>query len=273
MSPPQLTQSNVASLPPPEAGVAAWLEPQSELTPFPDLKPLRPALVLPVSRYQVQLPRGPSPAGPVLAAALNTRWQSYVSQLGQCQQDFSEESIHQLRVATRRMIAQLVLLRCITPGPTAGKACRVLKRRLKALGELRDTQVQRLFLERHAARFPELILVRDFLEGRERRLEKAAAARLRGFKTRKLEKWTATLSGYLIGSAGVGGRSNRITAAIERATGSAFAEVVQRRQAIVPADAATIHQTRLAFKKFRYIVESLSPHFTDLTRRELRALA
>jgi CHAD domain-containing protein len=49
--------------------------------------------------------------------------------------------------------------------------------------------------------------------------------------------------------------------------------VVRRRQAIDPANASTIHRTRIAFKKFRYIVESLSPDVTGFGKRELRALA
>ena len=48
---------------------------------------------------------------------------------------------------------------------------------------------------------------------------------------------------------------------------------MKRRQAIDLADLGTIHQTRVAFKRFRYIVESLSPGLTGLTKRQLRTLA
>ena len=54
---------------------------------------------------------------------------------------------------------------------TPEKARRVLKRRMKALGDLRDTHVQRLFIQCRMARFPELILVEDVLRRRERRLQ------------------------------------------------------------------------------------------------------
>jgi CHAD domain-containing protein len=58
-----------------------------------------------------------------------------------------------------------------------------------------------------------------------------------------------------------------------RATANAFAEAVQRRRAINLADLQTIHQTRVAFKRFRYMIESLSPALTGLSKRQLRALA
>jgi CHAD domain-containing protein len=64
-----------------------------------------------------------------------------------------------------------------------------------------------------------------------------------------------------------------LASAVLCATADAFAEAVQHRRAIKPADPRTIHQTRVAFKRFRYMMESLSPALTGLSRRQLRALA
>jgi CHAD domain-containing protein len=58
-----------------------------------------------------------------------------------------------------------------------------------------------------------------------------------------------------------------------RGTTKAFAVAVARRGAIDPADPVTIHRTRVAFKRFRYMVECLSPAFTGLGKRALRPLA
>jgi CHAD domain-containing protein len=275
MMPPQLCQSNVASLPPPpETEIASWLESPPALSPLSNLQPLDSKEPVPFAPTEITFDRpAPRPTGTVLARALARRLDTYINQLRHCQRDFSETSVHELRVATRRLIAQFVLLSCITPGASARKACRLLKRRLKALGKLRDTHVQRLLLERQLTRFPELLLVRDFLQRQERRLERAAAAKVTGFKARKLEKWATDLSEFLVANAGSGRRSARMTAAIERATAGAFGDVVRCRQAIVPTEAANVHRTRLAFKKFRYMVESLSPELTGLGKRELRALA
>jgi CHAD domain-containing protein len=65
----------------------------------------------------------------------------------------------------------------------------------------------------------------------------------------------------------------RLSALVAKEVNEAFADVVRRRQAIDPAHASTVHRTRIAFKKFRYMVESLSPGLTGLGKSDLRALA
>ena len=64
-----------------------------------------------------------------------------------------------------------------------------------------------------------------------------------------------------------------LASTVLRAAAQAFAEAVERRRAIDLADLRTIHQTRVAFKRFRYTMESLSPGLTGLSKRQLRALA
>lgn len=211
--------------------------------------------------------------GLCIAEALDRRWQSYREQLGECQRGFSQAAVHELRVATRRLLAQLTLLACIVPGPTLEKARRTLKRRLAVLGELRDAQVQLAFVDRKAATFPELVLLHSWLDRQERRLVKRAARRVKCFKTRKLERWISALSAVLTANARGARAQGRLASVVLSATARAFAEAVERRQAIDLADLRTIHQTRVAFKRFRYMVESLSPVLTGLSRRQLRTLA
>jgi len=215
----------------------------------------------------------PVAIGLILTEALDNRWKSYREHLRHCQDHFSEEAVHQLRVATRRLLALLSLLSALTPGATLEKARRILKRHLASLGDLRDAQVQRLYIEQNAVRFPELVLVLRWLQRRERRLAAEAADNVHGFKTRKLERWIADLSGGLASNIRNSRAQRKLTAAVVRVAGQAFAEAVERRRAIDLVDMRTIHQTRVAFKRFRYTVESLSPELTGLSRRQLRALA
>ena len=216
--------------------------------------------------------RAPADAGLSLARTLNARWETYCESLRSCQRRFSEKAVHDLRVATRRLIAQFVLLECVAPETIADPARRLLKRRLKVLGALRDSHVQRIFIEQQMARFPELLLVRNHLERQERRLVKLVARKIRDFKTRKLAGWTSVLCRDLSAEADDAGAQAALAESVFRATAEAFAKVVERREAIDPARARTIHQTRIAFKKFRYMVESLSPAFTGLNKRQLQAL-
>jgi CHAD domain-containing protein len=280
MNVPHSAEPNVASLPPPEGDVAALLEPGAELRALPALETL--AFPERAADSDAQLKNGqralvdwslPARAAPVLLLALNSRWESYHEALRNCQRRFSERAVHDLRVATRRLMSQLAMLSCVAHAPEAEPARQQLKRRLKALGALRDTHVLRLFVENQNRLFPELIILRDFLERRERRLEKSAAAKVKKFKTRKLEHWILSLGQRLARQPARAGKPDRLTDAVLHAAASAFNEVVRRREAIDAKVPATVHRTRIAFKRFRYTVEALSPEFTGLAKNDLRALA
>ena len=283
MEPNHLPQSNVAALPPPDAGVISFLGSPAAISEpsqaaVPRTLDLPRGLTDPVGggapiRVKFSSERGSVVIGPYLAKALDSRWQSYREQLQQCQEKFSEHTVHELRVATRRLLAQFTLLDCVVPGTALEKARRTLKRRLAALGDLRDTQVQRAFVDQKAATFPELVLLRAWLDRRERRLVKSAAGKVKRFKIRKLARWISALSADLAANTRGARAQARLGSAVLRATDRAFAEAVERRQAIDLADLRTIHQTRVAFKRFRYMVESLSPTLTGLSRRQLRTLA
>ena len=280
MEPSPLPQSNAATPPPADAALAAILESPDPISSLPlPCTPLRTGdttgrLTEPAA-VRLTFPARPVPVavGPILAAALESRWQSYLDQLRRCQEQFSEEAVHQLRVATRRLLAQLTLLSCVAPSAALERARRILKRRLAALGDLRDAQVQRLFIEQRVVRFPELVWLRGWLQRRERRLARSAAEKVNGFKTRKLDRWIAAMIGDLTANAGRPRAQSQLASAVVRAAAQAFAEAVERRRTIDLADLRTIHQTRVAFKRFRYILESLSPGITGLSRRQLRALA
>jgi CHAD domain-containing protein len=281
MEPSHLQQSNVATPPPPGAALGAILESPTSISPlFP--MPRLPQRTGNVSgrltgtaTIRLGFPARPVPVavGPILAAALDSRWQSYRAQLRLCQEKFSEEAVHELRVATRRLLAQFTLLSCIAPSTALEKVRRILKRRLAALGDLRDAQVQRLFIEQKTASFPELVLLRGWLQRRERRLARSAAEKVSRFKTRKLERWISALTGDLIANARRSRAQSQLASAVMHAAAQAFGEAVERRRAIDLADLRTIHQTRVAFKRFRYMLESLSPGVTGLSKRQLRALA
>ena len=166
MEPSDLSQSNVATPPPAGAALAAILESPDPISPIP--LPCPPQTPRDVTgrlaeaaaiRLAFPVRQAPVAVGPLLAAALDSRWRSYCEQLRHSQQQFSEEAVHQLRVATRRLLAQITLLSCVAPSAALEKARRILKRRLAALGDLRDAQVQRLFIEQKAVSFPELVLL------------------------------------------------------------------------------------------------------------------
>jgi len=254
-------QSNTRSIPPPGGDSVASLT-ADEATPTLPGCQISPHLaqnqrpVVPMKSRAPDLKgrpnqRNPVAVGPWLADSLQDRWQRYQEQFRRCRRRFSEESIHELRVAARRLMALFTLLSCVPGGAVGENGRRMLKRQLKALNELRDTQVQRRFLAQQVPRFPELLLVHDLLEREECRLARTVATAPDRFRTRKLEEWVMSLRAEFNRQPADRRRQTQLLGAVVRGTTRAFAEVVARREAIDPTDPDTIHRTRVAFKRFR----------------------
>jgi len=202
-----------------------------------------------------------------------SRWKSYRERLEECRKDPTPESVHELRVAIRRLISQFVLVNQIFPSRSFERARNVLKRQLESLGDLRDTHVALMFLRQQRIKFPDLVGLITRLERRERSLIRRASRKIARFKTKKLEKWAYS------GIALIEGQSHghlvlrHVPSIALQSANAAFVDVIERWRMIDRADLRTIHRTRVAFKKFRYIVESLPPELTGFGKRDLRALA
>jgi CHAD domain-containing protein len=130
-----------------------------------------------------------------------------------------------------------------------------------------------MVVERQSERFPEVLLLREQLERHEGRALQIASRQVREFRTRKLEKWIRGLVANLSERESDARGKDQLAAVALRCAREAFEETVRRRRLVDFSDLRTIHRTRVAFKKFRYIVESLPPQVTDLSKRELRRLA
>lgn len=185
----------------------------------------------------------------------------------------SEGAIHELRVASRRLSARLQLLGTTLRGLETETPRRMLKGLVSNLGELRDSQVQAAYFAARVSKFPELLLLRDAAERTARRLKPAARRRVNDFKAGRLKRCVGKVAdGILV--LGENQRedqrlSRRLLAQVEQA----FGETLKCWREIRAADLETIHRTRVSFKRFRYMVEALSPTLTGLERKELRVFA
>src|SRR5258708_2576008 len=81
-----------------------------------------------------------------LEASLKALWKRYRKDLERCQDKFSEKAVHDSRVATRRLLSLVELLRPFLAQGRLNKVRRALKRHLDTFSDLRDTQVQLLSL-------------------------------------------------------------------------------------------------------------------------------
>ena len=208
----------------------------------------------------------------LLYDSLHERWQSFRTELKRCQKKSSEAAVHDLRVATRRLISTLDLLASIYPEGNLRKARRRLKKQLDMFGPLRDVQVQLLSVDKMLPSFPELQGFYEHLVKRERQLVQRLGAEVNRVKTGKVKKAIDIAAKEVEGLFDTPAKTReKLTTAIH-AVDTAFNKVVERKLAVNPTDSATIHRMRVAFKKFRYLVESLAPMLERITRKHLKAM-
>jgi CHAD domain-containing protein len=208
----------------------------------------------------------------LLLDALHDRWRTFRAELKRCQEKYSEEAVHDLRVATRRLISTLDLVVSIHPKANLRRARRALKRQLDRFGPLRDAQVELLAVDKMLATFPELRGFYTFLRRRERRLVQRLGAEIKKVKTGKVKRAIrSAIKEIDVLLAAPESRQEKHAEALS-AVEASFNRVVERKQAVDAADSATIHRMRVAFKKFRYMVESLAPILGRGTSKRLKAM-
>jgi CHAD domain-containing protein len=207
-----------------------------------------------------------------LTQVLNDRWQTYRKELKHCQKHPSEEGVHDLRVATRRLISIVDILRGLQPDGDLRRARRRLKDQLDLFSPLRDVQVQLQTVEKLRPTFPEIQEFAEALIRRERKLVRRLAKEVQAVKTGKLRKVMQTTAESLSTLLTTPAVQREKRAAVLEAVEAAFQRVIERRHVIDPSDAATIHRMRVAFKKFRYMVEAIAPILRGVTARQLKAM-
>jgi CHAD domain-containing protein len=191
----------------------------------------------------------------LLVTAFDQRWKDYRIQFKTCRREFSEEAVHDLRIAARRFLAVLDIIRALDPQPRVQKTRRFFKDDLDELDELRDVQVMLVELEETLARIPELILFQPYLQKREKRLLRAARQQAKDWPSSGLKKRVGKTRAALEKLTADEG----FTSALLQAVDNAFARVKQDYDQMDAQKPASIHQMRIAFKKFRYMVEIVQP--------------
>jgi CHAD domain-containing protein len=214
----------------------------------------------------------PAAWGEHLVGSLKTLWRCYRKKLKLCQKHFSEESVHDLRVETRRLLSMLELLGALDSHDYLRQARGILKKRLDAFDGLRDTQVQLLRLKRSRRAFPTVKTLRRALKRRERRLITTTAREVKASRTGKLARQMVLLKKALQKTFADPAVASRRAIMLAQTVERAFERVVALRQRIDPARTTTIHRTRIGFKKFRYMVECLQPVLPGVTREQIGAM-
>jgi CHAD domain-containing protein len=208
----------------------------------------------------------------LLLDSVHERWRTFRAELKRCQKKSSEATVHDLRVAMRRLMSILDLLASIHPEGDLRKARRRLKKQLNIFGPLRDVQVQMRSIENMLPSFPELHEFYATLVQHEGKLARRLNVEVKRVKTGKVKRAIGAATQQIERLLDTPAKQReRLTAAI-RTVDTAFNTVVQRKLTITASDSATIHRMRVAFKKFRYMTESLTPMLDGVTRKRLKAM-
>ncbi|HUF00451.1 MAG TPA: CHAD domain-containing protein [Anaerolineales bacterium] len=207
------------------------------------------------------------PVNQFLLDALEQRWKNYRTELKRCRAEFSNEAVHDLRVASRRMLAFVRLMNSISPRPRLQKLNRAFKDQLDEFDDLRDTQVILAEISETLQKLPQLQEFQGHLQSMEKKLLKALRKKLRVIGLFDVSKRMRRLRESLKTET-----SGDLVLQTLQAVDDAFLITRQRRNWVNPAQAASIHRVRIAFKTFRYMVEIVHPVLRDFPLENLKGM-
>lgn len=208
-------------------------------------------------------------AAAFLAETGRARIDLFRKRLGRAAADpASEEAIHDLRVAIRRVLAWIAVREALLgPNRDLRAARSSLKALMSPLGKLRDAHVKRDWIRKIVPEGDEpsylyaVQVASDVL-----RWEARVRERLGAQSTRRLR---------VPFPKGAGGRGGRLEAAIPspELLGEMEREVSKHLNAALdPAHPEALHRMRLAFKKYRYAWEVLEPLLPRAARNRAKRL-
>lgn len=223
-------------------------------------------------------PAGHAPADlrVATAEALASRERRLFKEVKKARSSPSEKTIHDLRVAMRRMIALLEVVTTVLPASGADGLRKQLKKHLAFLSDLRDTQVQILETE-------ELIkehgILRDFLfdlKARQAVQTKRACKEIDRIEIGTMKDYFGLLKPRLDTFLSEPTAREAAHATLLGTLGNIYLKSVPLRDEIRKDEAdrtENIHHLRLMFKRFRYTTEILQPTHPGVTNRLLNKMS
>lgn len=203
----------------------------------------------------------------ILLACIDERWQKYMSAFRRFLEEPSGDAIRSVRVATRKLRSLLQVMDILQPFKPLNRLVRAYKKQLNDLDGLRDAQVQLGLIESELKRFPALEPFKEQLEKEAARQMKTAKKEFKqvvpGETVKAIVRWLERLDGETAAD-----QPRRLMELIDEA----FRITRERLSRVDPADPASIHRVRLAFKKFRYRIEVTQPLLRLFTPEALDCL-
>jgi CHAD domain-containing protein len=184
--------------------------------------------------------------------------------------DTDEDSVHELRVASRRILSCLFIVDSILLANHRSKARRKIKRLMKKLGPLRDVQVEISIVRSWPrARAPKTF--RDYLERKKAVSSRTARAYLTPKRKQAIQR--SLRAAERKAKRGLEElRPAIVRARLASALDAQREEFEAARTAAKSPDPRKTHRLRVAAKRLRYSLESVDPKLADNPDAELRRL-
>jgi CHAD domain-containing protein len=201
----------------------------------------------------------------LLIDSLDKQRTAYRENLKLCRAEFSRKAVHDLRTSIRRLLATLDVIAFITSASRIEKLSNRLKEQLDDFSALRDTQVMLDRVSEDIGTFPELEPFQNYLEKREKRKQRSDERHIQNIKPGGVEKQLLKIQGAVEDFS-----AEELQDKLPQAVDEAYLTVIQRYGEIDPAQLVSIHHLRVAFKKFRYMVETIYPCLPDFLEAQLQ---
>lgn len=218
------------------------------------------------------MPAPSTDLGEVIIRTLEVRWTVLRKALDAARKKPGARRVHDLRIALRRMASVVALIETVVDGRAERRLRKRVDRLLQMLGDLRDTHVQRKEIAAMCRRFPALEGLRERLEKRERAREREVECKLGKLDVGALQMFFEEVAAEALLALSSPSLLERHRQTLFEAVNRRFSRLIDRRRELDVADIATMHAMRVAFKKFRYMVEVLQPMLVGLGKAQLDSM-
>ena len=204
-----------------------------------------------------------------ITRALEQKWAQYEIALKQFQTKPTRTTVHDLRVAIRRLTAILDLIHKFIPQSNVDAAQQRLNEQVSGLSDLRDIQVQISTIRKISKDFPELKkFYKSLLDDEETHLKHSKQITAPAF-VNPLDSAIGRIKVSLNARRG-SIAPDKAQNIVEETVNDAFELVVKRLKELNPGEYSTVHRVRLAFKPFRYLLETFYPLLSEVEVKHVR---
>ncbi len=201
--------------------------------------------------------------------SLDFLWSKFQERLSKCRREFSEDNVHKFRISGRRFLAMVDMVKNIYSSKYLEDLQLELKMHMKIFSNLRDTQVMINTINKIRKEYSVFDFFYYDLLAREQTCIKKIEKKIKRVSKKEIEALIFFIRMDLDDT------YKKDTATFDDAfevIGDVFSQMKQKLITLDENDPQTIHDMRLLFKNFRYMIEAFTIA-NDLPNDFLNALS